>query len=154
MGFILTENCTMNMEAAPHHGEAVMSAIKKVRFSMDVLADKMNMGRTTLYRQLKNPDFSLADMVKIGKIIGYDFSKQFPEIITMQLMMDEPETPYYLTDNAKTHAKLEQAREKVIEMAEKNMNLQDDLIAMYKEMNEMLRQRERERKSTQGNNEN
>lgn len=63
-----------------HKGAIVEAAIKKSGLRMTVLADKLGIARNTLYTRLKSAEIKDAFIIKIGNIIHYDFSNEFPDI--------------------------------------------------------------------------
>lgn len=63
-----------------HRGEIVKSIISRLKISKTLIADRLNIHRTTLYGYFEEPDLSLDKVVKIGAIINHDFSVEIPEV--------------------------------------------------------------------------
>lgn len=63
-------------------GQLVRNRIMQSGMRYQAVADHLGVHRITLAKWLNNPELSLDNIVKIGKIIRYDFSKDIPEIGT------------------------------------------------------------------------
>ena len=63
-----------------HIGKIVYNAVKSNKYSIGYISSKLDITRNTFYNKLKKPDLSLDFVIKVGKIIEYDFRKELPEI--------------------------------------------------------------------------
>jgi hypothetical protein len=63
-----------------HRGELVKRAIKDSRISVSKIATALKVNRKTVYNLCEDPDAPLDYVIKIGKIIRYDFSNDLPEL--------------------------------------------------------------------------
>lgn len=63
-----------------HAGKILASRIKSSGFNTSEIAKRLEVSRTTLYNRFEaavlNPEF----IFRVGLIIGYDFSDEFPEL--------------------------------------------------------------------------
>lgn len=70
----------VSMLSETHRGCIVAGIVRKNNFSIKLLAEKLNISRNTVYNKFKEQDLSYDIIVRIGDIIRYDFSLDFPEI--------------------------------------------------------------------------
>lgn len=68
------------MFAETHRGGVVARVVRKNNFPIKLLAEKLSVSRNTVYNKFKEHDLSYDLIVRIGDIIRYDFSLDFPEI--------------------------------------------------------------------------
>jgi len=73
-----------------HKGKIVESAIKKSGYQMKSLAKRLGVARNTLYTKLKEAELDDVFIVKIARIIHYDFSIDFPQLAA-QLSLNQVE---------------------------------------------------------------
>ncbi|ROT47305.1 helix-turn-helix domain-containing protein [Candidatus Cardinium hertigii] len=78
-----------------HKGKIVEEAIKKSGYQVKALAERLGIARNTLYTRMKEMDLDDSFILKIGKIIHYDFSIDFPALDTSQSSyVEEPQVLY------------------------------------------------------------
>ncbi len=79
-----------------HRGEILEKVIKEGpnKVSIAELARRTGYDRTTVYQHLKNPNLDLAIVMKYGKALKHDFSKELPELLEYGAMVVEPLTNY------------------------------------------------------------
>lgn len=63
-----------------HRGKFVKKVIQEEGFSISKVAKTLRVTRVTLYNQFKKPNLSRDFILKVGKVIKYDFSLDFPEM--------------------------------------------------------------------------
>ena len=63
-----------------HRGEIVEKRIRRSGYKLVKLAEKLNISRNTLYNKFKDANLNYRSIIEVGKVIHYDFSKDFPEI--------------------------------------------------------------------------
>lgn len=64
-----------------HKGNIVKEAIHKSGYQIKHLAEKLGIARNTLYVKMHDMELSDDFIIKIGNIIHYDFSREFPDLI-------------------------------------------------------------------------
>jgi len=75
-----------------HRGEILERAVRESGFSITKLAEKLGKSRQYMYNLFSNPDINPDVLIKVGKIIGYDFTK---EVKVFQLAdVEEPGVRY------------------------------------------------------------
>src|SRR5690606_27012512 len=65
--------------------------IHDLNFKVAAVARKMNIDRGTVYRHFDDQDLSIDYIIRYGKVLDYDFSKYFPEILNV---IQEPSIEY------------------------------------------------------------
>jgi predicted transcriptional regulator len=70
------------MNNEKHRGEIIEKAIRVSGFSIKTLSERLNVSRNTIYNKFKEHDLSYDTIIRIGDIIKYDFTVDFPEIKT------------------------------------------------------------------------
>lgn len=63
-----------------HRGEILERVVKQSSLTIKQVASRMGISRSSYYNHIKEKDLSLDTIAKYGKVIGYDFSVEFPEI--------------------------------------------------------------------------
>lgn len=63
-----------------HRGLYIKNLIKESEYSISELAERINVGRNTVYRWMDNEKLSLVKMIRIAKAIDIDISIDFPEV--------------------------------------------------------------------------
>lgn len=63
-----------------HRGAVLKKAIDKSEFSIKRIAEKSGVSRGIINRMISSPTADLDNIIRIGKAINYDFSKEIPEI--------------------------------------------------------------------------
>jgi hypothetical protein len=67
-----------------HRGEIFEKAIRESGFPISKLAIRIRYHRKSIYDFFTYADLDLDVMVKVGKVINYDFSKDIPELRTFK----------------------------------------------------------------------
>ena len=65
-----------------HRGETVEATVRKSGYSIKAIAEKMGVSRNTIYNKFREHDLSYEFIVRVGDIIHYDFTSDFPEMKT------------------------------------------------------------------------
>lgn len=65
-----------------HRGEILEAVVRKSGYSLKVLAQKLGVSRNTIYNKFKEHDLSYEFIVRVGEVIHYDFTYEYPEIKT------------------------------------------------------------------------
>lgn len=63
-----------------HRGEITKKRVKESGVHAVVIHKALNVSRSSLYRFYELANLDLDTILKIGKVIRYDFSKDFPEL--------------------------------------------------------------------------
>ena len=63
-----------------HKGQIVERIVRQSGYTLTRLATRLNISRNTLYNKFNNPNLSFDFIMKVGEIISYDFSIDFPEM--------------------------------------------------------------------------
>lgn len=63
-----------------HRGEVLQAAVKKSPHSVTQLVKRMGISRGTYYNHKEDPNLPFEDLEKYGKVLGYDFTEDFPEM--------------------------------------------------------------------------
>jgi hypothetical protein len=75
-----------------HRGEVLQIAVKKTRTKITQLVKRMGISRGTFYNHRDDPNLSFEDLERYGKVMGYDFTNDFPEM--QKYVVEEPVAPY------------------------------------------------------------
>lgn len=65
-----------------HRGEILEAVIRSSGYSLKALAERLGISRNTLYNKFKEHDLSYEFILKVGDLIHYDFTYDYPEIQT------------------------------------------------------------------------
>ena len=63
-----------------HKGQVVERIVRQNGYTLTRLAKRLNISRNTLYNKFSTPNLSFDFIRKVGEIISYDFSIDFPEM--------------------------------------------------------------------------
>lgn len=63
-----------------NNGEIVELVIRRNHISISELSRKLNVSRRSLYNWFTQKDLSIETIHKIGEVLKYDFSGEFPDI--------------------------------------------------------------------------
>lgn len=63
-----------------HRGQIIEKIIRRSGYSLTKLAEKLGITRNTLYNKFKKANLNYRFIIRVGNIIKYDFSYDFPEI--------------------------------------------------------------------------
>lgn len=95
------------MEANEHRGAFVQNIVNQSSISIEALAKKLRKSRGTIYNYFDNAELDFLKIAQIGRAIGHDFSKNYPELIELKSNMVMEEMAEYgkhdeLIDKAKS----------------------------------------------------
>jgi predicted transcriptional regulator len=77
-----------------HRGEIIRSAVYKSGYSITDIAKRLGKSRRWMYLMFENSNVPLDSVIKIGKIIHYDFSEEIKEFGVAFNSMNEPQSIY------------------------------------------------------------
>ncbi len=97
-----------------HRGELFQKAVAKTQISVTRVAKMLEVSPRQIYKLYEKEKISNEDLVKYGKILGYDFSKDLPELVDFMVLRDPQEV--YLT-NAQYRDKYFNLMEEYIEQS-------------------------------------
>ena len=100
-----------------HKGEIIKAAIEKSGVKKTLLAAEMGISRGTLYNIFTQIDVDPATILKIGRIIHYDFSVSFSKLKS-DPVTEEPQEPYKTVATAQLKADVDYWKEKYITLLE------------------------------------
>ncbi|AWN81796.1 helix-turn-helix domain-containing protein [Candidatus Cardinium hertigii] len=103
-----------------HKGKIVEKAIKKSGYQMKALAEKLKIARNTLYGKLKEIELEDALIMRIGGIIHYDFTIDFPHLCDNRDTRVEEEAPSYTSMDYKhpSFIQLQELNRKYLQLLE------------------------------------
>ena len=65
-----------------HRGEILEAVIRRSGYPIKALAARLGISRNTIYNKFREHDLSYEFIVRVGDIIHYDFTHEYPEIKT------------------------------------------------------------------------
>ena len=65
-----------------HRGEILEAVIRRSGYPIKALAERLGISRNTIYNKFREHDLSYDFIVRVGDIIHYDFTYEYPEIKT------------------------------------------------------------------------
>lgn len=65
-----------------HYGQIVEYWVRKNGYSITDLATELDVNRRSIYNYFQNKYLKIDIILKIGRVIRHDFSKEFPEYFT------------------------------------------------------------------------
>ncbi|AMR30494.1 hypothetical protein A0256_03180 [Mucilaginibacter sp. PAMC 26640] len=69
-----------------HHGQIIEYAVRRAGYNLSELAKALGVNRRTLYNWFQMPRLRPDLIYRIGKIVRHDFSTDFPELLTSDLV--------------------------------------------------------------------
>lgn len=75
-----------------HRGALLEAAVDDRHVNISQMVKRMGISRGTYYNHIQDPELSLEQLAKYGRVIGHDFSQQLPEM--KRLVLEEPEGVY------------------------------------------------------------
>ena len=75
-----------------HRGETLQTAVKKSPLNITQLVKRMGISRGTFYNHKDDPNLPFEILEQYGKVLGYDFTNDFPEM--QKYVVEEPIAPY------------------------------------------------------------
>lgn len=71
-----------------HAGSVVEKVVRSSGISIAELARRVKVDRRSLYNWFEQKDLKLEAIARIGYVLGYDFSMEFPELKSVQKMLE------------------------------------------------------------------
>lgn len=105
-----------------HKGSIVENAIRKSGFPIKKLAERLGIGRSTLYKHFEEPELSDAFIKTVEEIIHYDFKSDFPDLANNTNALSEASTKRIHQDATKL-LKLEKQYINLLERYKKLLRL-------------------------------
>lgn len=106
-----------------HHGKILEIAVRKSKIPITSIADAVGYSGRHMYNLFETEELPMELFMKVGKIIGHDFSFELPDLSTYNIMR-EPEGVYE-TNNI--------YKQKYLELMEKHIRLIEDMEKMKEE---------------------
>ncbi len=99
-----------------HKGKILEKAVRNSNISITKIAELIGYTSRNMYNLFERDDLPNELFIRTGKIIGYDYSKDLPEL-TEFLMLREPQEAYNLNGAY---------QQKYLELLEKHMKLKEE----------------------------
>ena len=77
-----------------HAGSIVEKVVRRSGIGIAELARRMGVNRRSLYNWFEQPTLSFETIAKIGYLLGYDFTYDFPDFKPHQPVFDQKEVSY------------------------------------------------------------
>lgn len=108
-----------------HHGQLVEYRIRRCGYSISTLASELKINRRSLYNFFQRRELNKSQIIKIGNLIRYDFSKDLPELLSTEDFNFSSDSVRSFSDN--DHSFNESRgftwKDKYVELLEKHHNL-------------------------------
>ena len=114
-----------------HRGQIVEKIIRKSGYKLVKLAEKLDITRNTLYNKFKNPNLNYRFIMRVGNVIHYDFTIDFPEIKQQPNLITE--NTRSILDKEDTSSHLYKLEIKYTHLLEKYTRLFEKLIKIANE---------------------
>lgn len=75
-----------------HRGEILQAAVKKSPLNITQTVRRMGISRGTYYNHISDPKLPFETLEQYGKILGYDFTNDFPEM--QKYTLEDPPVQY------------------------------------------------------------
>lgn len=99
-----------------HKGKILEKAVRNSNISITKIAELIGYTSRNMYNLFERDDLPNELFIRTGKVIGYDYSKDLPEL-TEFLMLREPQEAYNLNGAY---------QQKYLELLEKHMKLKEE----------------------------
>lgn len=99
-----------------HKGKILEKAIRNSNISITKIAALLGYTGRNMYNLFEKDELPNELFIRTGKVIGYDFSKDLPELVEF-LMLREPQEAYNLNSGY---------QQKYLELLEKHMKLKEE----------------------------
>lgn len=120
-----------------HRGQLVEDAVRKSGFSLTVVAKRLDISRRTLYQWFTYPDLSSRKILKIGKVIGQDFSDQLSDLGNIASEFEYS----YGSSETLDYKKVLTERDKYLslyhDLVEKHSKTMEKMMQLQQEVNEL-----------------
>lgn len=108
-----------------HKGKILEKAVRNSNISITKIAELIGYTSRNMYNLFERDDLPNELFIRTGKIIGYDYSKDLPEL-TEFLMLREPQEAYNLNGAY---------QQKYLELLEKHMKLKEEYDLLMESLN-------------------
>ncbi|RYD77327.1 MAG: hypothetical protein EOP53_13170 [Sphingobacteriales bacterium] len=115
-----------------NRGKVVEDKIHASGKSKSFISDRLNITRQTLRNWLDTPNLDFDKILKIGKLIGHDFTGDFPDLRKSFPLSEEPEAKYQgksemlITENYITCQDLIEAKNQLIAAKDEQIRMLKD----------------------------
>jgi transcriptional regulator with XRE-family HTH domain len=65
-----------------HRGEILEAVVRKSGYPLKTIAARLGISRNTIYNKFRQHDLSYDFIVRVGELLQYDFTYEYPEIKT------------------------------------------------------------------------
>ncbi|MFM2428347.1 MAG: hypothetical protein RL012_231 [Bacteroidota bacterium] len=65
-----------------HRGEVLEAVVRKSGYPLKTIAARLGVSRNTIYNKFREHDLSYDFIVKVGELLHYNFTYEYPEIKT------------------------------------------------------------------------
>jgi len=65
-----------------HRGEILEAVVRKSGYPLKTIAARLGVSRNTIYNKFREHDLSYDFIVRVGELLHYDFTYEYPEIKT------------------------------------------------------------------------
>lgn len=107
-----------------HKGKILEKAVRNSNISITKIAGLLDYTSRNMYNLFERDDLPNELFIRTGKVIGYDFSKDLPELVEF-LMIREPQEAYNLSAGY---------QQKYLELLEKHMKLKEEYDLLMESM--------------------
>ena len=112
----------------PHRGEILEAIVRKKHNNLSELGRQMKLDRGTLYRHFGDADLDDGTILQYAKALKYDFSKEFPDLLSYTSMLQEPLEEYRPITVSEALQEVDYWRKKYIELLEAHTALLREMI--------------------------
>ncbi|MBS7566826.1 TetR/AcrR family transcriptional regulator [Mucilaginibacter sp. Bleaf8] len=105
-----------------HYGQIVEKVIRRDGYSISELARLMNVNRRSIYNWFNKKRLKTEVIYRIGGVLSYDFSKEFPELFRtneFEYLANNPETSSDNDEQQAEQAPTDHWKDKYITLLEK-----------------------------------
>ena len=104
-----------------HRGKILENFIKDrvPKVSIAALARNIGYDRTTVYQHFGNDNLDYSIILKYGKALNHDFSREFPEMMDFMSSKQEPLTEYNIMTTAEALQERDYWKDKYIGLMER-----------------------------------
>ena len=82
-----------------HAGATVEKVVRNSGISIAELARRVRVDRRSLYNWFQQKDLKIDAIARIGYVLGYDFSAEFPELQSLQQILNNNKSGYSITSD-------------------------------------------------------
>ncbi|MEX1002385.1 MAG: helix-turn-helix domain-containing protein [Crocinitomicaceae bacterium] len=111
-----------------HRGTYIRNLIKESEYSITEVADRLSVGRNTLYRWMDHKQLPFLKMLKIANVLGVDISLDFPEVEKLEAEKKKRLLEREVNDDSLT------IKTKYMLLLEKHTQLLEELSSLKEEV--------------------